>query len=115
VHIKSKLCGTYGIWSKECNFFKALPPDSDTVRRNLECDSPEQVLYRKIETLNRQLIEARAALANKETETDRRHTEAEVTIREVPRRARWWEKLFFWIGVAATAAGTLWTVYNLKK
>jgi hypothetical protein len=93
-------------------------------------------LLRQVETLNGQLIEARAALVNNVatvsaavkpaatveatvtdsvTETERRHTEAEVTIREVPRPARWWEKLFFWIGVATVGAGALWIVYTLKK
>jgi hypothetical protein len=113
-----------------------LPPDSAAVQMYLECDSAGQVMLRQIATLNGQLIEARAGFVNnvatvsaavkpaaavettithREIETERRHTEAEVSIREVPRRARWWEKLFFWIGVGATAAGALWTVYNLKK
>jgi hypothetical protein len=113
-----------------------LPPDSAAVQMYLECDSTGQVLLRQVETLNGQLIEARAALTNnvatvsaavkpaatveatitdRITDTERRHTEAEVTISEVPRPARWWEKLFFWIGVATVGAGALWTVYTLKK
>jgi hypothetical protein len=113
-----------------------LPPDSAAIQMYLECDSTGQVLLRKLETLNGQLIEARAALTDnvatvsatvkpaaaiettvtdRVTETERRHIETEVTIREVPRRARWWEKLFFWIGVATTAAGAIWIVYTLKK
>jgi hypothetical protein len=114
-----------------------LPRDSAAVRMYLECDSAGQVLLRQIETLNGQLIEARAApirnnvatvsatvkpaatvpatLTDRITETERRHTEAEVTIREVPRRARWWEKFFFWCGVAAVVIGVVRVVSILKK
>ena len=113
-----------------------LPADSAAVKMYLECDSAGQVLLRQIETLNGQLIEARTGLADnvatvaaavkpaatveavltdRITETEHRRSEAEVIIREVPRRARWWEKLFFWTGVATVAAGVLWIVYTLKK
>ena len=113
-----------------------LPPDSAAVQLYLECDSAGQVLLRQIETLNGQLIEARTGLADnvatvtaavkpaatveailtdRTTETVQRRSEAEIIIKEVPRQYRWWEKLFFWTGVATVAAGVLWIVYTLKK
>jgi hypothetical protein len=113
-----------------------LPPDSAAVQMYLECDSTGQVLLRQIETLNGQLIEARTGLANnvatviaavkpaatveatltdRTAETTHRRTEAEVIIKEVPRQYRWWEKLFFWTGVATVAAGILWIICTLKK